>query len=527
MAESNKNLSDLRWALQVLESGNTSLQIVSFFLSHPTSGCHQETETSMTINISKDNNALFSFFLTQLSSMRNNSSTCSSLRNLEFHGVQWEVTYLLSLRALLENNPNIKHIVFQRNYFSLECLQELSEILKRDGNVKQIMFCESRIGYRGAEIIASALKINDSLEELQIWEDSIGLKGAEELSKMIEANTSLKLLTIFDSSFLIAAPLISAVLARNRDMEVHIWSHGGDGEKGTEKVVEFVPENGTLRIYWLYVSGSCRVACALGMNTTVKILDMTGVRLKSRWARDFRWVLEQNRTLKEVKLTRCGLKNKGVVYVSAGLFKNRSLESLHLDGNWFSGVGVEHLLCPLSRFSALQCQANTTLKSLTFGGGRTRIGRDGLEAILRMITTNQSLTQLGIHDDQGLRPDDIVRIFKGLEKNASLKCLSLRGCKGVDGDSVLKAIMETLQVNPWIEDIDLESTPLHNEGMTEGIYQRLGQNEKSEPDVDLLKDMPMTVPKSCRVFLCGQEYAGKCINPLNSIFSIFFLLLSN
>ncbi|KNA05345.1 hypothetical protein SOVF_191230 [Spinacia oleracea] len=41
------------------------------------------------------------------------------------------------------------------------------------------------------------------------------------------------------------------------------------------------------------------------------------------------------------KTTYC-LKDKGVVYVSAGLFKNRSLETLHLDGNCFSGVGVEH-----------------------------------------------------------------------------------------------------------------------------------------------------------------------------------------
>ncbi|KDP39232.1 hypothetical protein JCGZ_00989 [Jatropha curcas] len=293
-------------------------------------------------------------------------------------------------------------------------------------------------------------------------------------------------------------------------MEVHVWS-GKNGEKSS-KVVEFLPENSTLRIYKLDIPGSCRVACSLGLNTTVKSLDMSGVKLKSRWAKEFRWVLEQNRSLKEVRLAKTCLKDKGVVYVAAGLFKNRSLENLFLDGNWFSGIGVEHLLCPLSRFSALQCQANITLKFLTFGGGKTRIGRDGLAAIIQMITSNETVTKLGICDDESLRPDDFVKIFRSLEKNASLRRLSFQGCKGVQGELVLKTIMEMLQVNPWIEDIDLSRTPLQNSGKTDAIYQRLGQNGKTtepEAETDLLKDMPLTEPKSCRVFLCGQEYAGK------------------
>lgn len=293
-------------------------------------------------------------------------------------------------------------------------------------------------------------------------------------------------------------------------MEVHVWT-GENGGK-ISKVVEFMPESHTLRIYRLDICGSCRVACSLGWNSTVKSLDMTGVRLKSRWAKEFRWVLEQNRRLKEVRLTKTCLKDKGVVYVAAGLFKNQSLESLYVDGNWFSGIGTEHLLCPLSRFSALQIQANTTLKTLTFGGGKTKIGRDGLTAIIQMLTTNETLTKLGICDDESLKPDDFVKIFRSLERNASLRHLSLQGCRGVQGEFVLKTIMETLQVNPWIEDIDLTRTPLQNSGKADGIYQRLGQNGKTEPEADtadLLKDMPLTEPKSCRVFLCGQEYAGK------------------
>ncbi|CAK9155552.1 unnamed protein product [Ilex paraguariensis] len=502
----NQNIRDLQWLLQAIKAESLNLHSISFYLSQPTSVCYQETENSMNINIAKDSLVYLAQILAVLETAKN---IRSSLRNLEFHQVEWKSQQVQNLGVLLESNSNIKQLVFIRNRFNTKCLSEFSEILKKNGVLKEIMLSESGIGSVGASLLASALKENGSLEELQIWEDSIGSKGAEELSKMIEVNSTLKLLTIFDSNSITATPLISAVLARNRSMEVHIWS-GEHGEKSW-KVVEFVPENSTLRIYHLDVSGTCRVACALGWNSTVRTLDMTGVRLKSRWAKEFRWVLEQNHTLKEVNLSKTCLKDKGVVYVAAGLFKNQSLESLYLHGNWFGGIGTEHLLCPLSRFSALQSQANITLKSVSFGGGRTKIGRDGLAAILQMLTSNQSVTRLGIYDDDSLRPEDVIKIFRSLERNATLKSLSLQGCKGVDGELVLQTIMETLQVNPWIEDIDLIRTPLQNSGKTEGVYQKLGQNGRTEPEpeTDLLKDMAMTVPKSCRVFLCGQEYAGK------------------
>lgn len=503
---SNQNLRQLQWLLQMIKSESFNPQSISFYLSHRTSGCYQETENSVNINISEDSLSYFSNILSDLGTAKNIQS---SLTNLEFHRVEWGLEQLVYLGILLQNSSNIKQLVFRLNRFNIECLSELCEVLKRNRVIKEIMISESGIGPVGAGLVASALKLNESLEELQIWEDSIGSKGAEELSKMIEVNSTLKLLTIFDSHPITAASLISAVLARNRAMEVHVWS-GENGERSS-KVVEFVPDNSTLRIYRLHLSGSVRVACSLGWNSTVKSLDMTGVRLKSRWAKEFRWVLEQNRSLKEVRLSKTSLKDKGVVYVAAGLFKNQCLESLYLDGNWFSGIGVEHLLCPLSRFSALQYQANITLKSVTFGGGKTRIGRDGLASIMQMLTTNESVIKLGVYDDESLGADDFVKIFKSLERNATLRYLSLQGCRGVRGDVVLDTIMQTLQVNPWIEDIDLARTPLQNSGKADGIYQRLGQNGKTEleTDTDLFKDMPLTEPKSCRVFFCGQEYAGK------------------
>lgn len=222
---SNQNWSDLQWVLQVIKSGSLNLQSISFYLSQPTSGCHQETENSLNVKISEDRE--FSRVLAVLGSAKN---TTTSLRNLEFHHAEWKVHQIRDLGASLENNSNIKQLVFRRNRFSTECLSELASVVRKNGVVKEIMLSESRIGPAGASLLASALKLNGSLEELQIWEDSIGSKGAEEMSKMIEVNSNLRLLTIFDSKAITATPLISAVLARNRFMEVHIWS-GENHEK--------------------------------------------------------------------------------------------------------------------------------------------------------------------------------------------------------------------------------------------------------------------------------------------------------
>lgn len=502
--ENNSEPKDLQWFLSSVESETLKLHNISFYLNQPTSECVQETENSITIKLSEEqqdnelDNINLSHFLIVLTTSK------SPLNNLEFHQVEWNLQQVQNLGLLLDN-LSVKQVVFKRNKFESDSMTELGEILRRNNGIKEVMFYGSSLKHVGATCLASALKDNECLEELQIWEDSIGSKGAEELSKMIEVNPNLKSLTIFDSNSITATPLVSAVLARNRAMEVHVWCGGKNGD--ISKVVEFV--NMTLKIYRLDVSGCCRVATAMGMNSTVRTLDMSGVRLKSRWGKEFRYVLEQNRTLKEVTLSKTGLKDKGIVYVAAGLFRNCSLESLFVHDNRFSGIGVEHLLCPLSRFSSLQSQANVSLKSVTFGGGRSKIGRDGVAAILQMITTNETVTRLGIYDDKSLRPDDFVRMFKSLQKNASLRQLSLQGCRGVRGELVQEAIMETLQVNPRIEDIDLERTPLKIAGNADGIYQKLGQKEKSEPDLEVIKDMPLTEPKSCRVFFCGQEYAGK------------------
>lgn len=484
------------------------------------SALSMESERSLGIHVCMDNSGVnfLHRFLRHLVEYKENYM---NLRNILFHGIEWQIQGLQLLCSLLGPGSSVKQVEFKKNVFSTKpalAFVPLSEMLHQNNTIKAVVFSECRIGSTGATLLASALANNRSVEDFQIWEDSIGSKGAEELSKMIEANFMLKKLIILDNSSITVAPLISAVLARNRRVEVHIWGHG----RGTNscKIVEFLPETGSMKIYSnISSTGLQRVACALPWNTTVTTLDMSSVPLKSKWTKELRGVLERNRSLKTVKLSKCSLGDKAVVYIAAGLFKNSYLENLTLDGNRFGGVGVEHLLCPLSTFSPLQRQANTTLKVLSFGGEQANISKFGVPAILQMLETNQSLIQLAICNDASLKPNDVVKIFTSLERNATLRSLSLRGCKGVEGEAILQTIMSTLEVNPWIEEIDLHGTPLHVAGKTDQIYEKLCQNESIVLPNDFL-DLPLSAPTCCRVFLCGQESAGIISNSALSIITL-------
>ncbi|XP_020165528.1 protein TORNADO 1 [Aegilops tauschii subsp. strangulata] len=530
MAPSPSNQEYIRDVAEIDLQEYKDIENIAFYqvAANSGSGLSMESERSLRIHICTDQNGV-NFLLEFLHHLVDSKESYRGVTNLLFHGIEWQPEAIQLLCSYLGPGSNVKHVEFQKNVFSTKsavALVPLSEMLQRNNTLKAVVFNDCRIGAAGATLLASALAKNRSVEEFQVWEDSMGSKGAEELSKMIEVNYMLKLLIILDNNSIPAAPLISAVLARNRRVEVHIWGRGRDTRGGMNncKIVEFLPETGNMRIYSnINSTGLQRVACALAWNTTVTTLDMTGVPLKSRWTKELREVLDRNRSLKVVKLTKCCLRDKAVVYIAAGLFKNKYLESLTLDGNRFGGVGLEHLLCPLSTFSPLQTQANSTLKVLSFGGERTNIGRYGVAAILQMLETNQSLIQLAICDDASLRSSDVVNIFTTLQRNATLRILSFRGCKGVEGEAVLQTIMNTLQVNPWIEEIDLHETPLHVAGKTGQIYEKLGQNGSLVLPNDLL-DLPLSAPTCCRVVLCGQELAGKstlcssmnqCMNSMN------------
>ncbi|KAH9329000.1 hypothetical protein KI387_001108 [Taxus chinensis] len=491
-------------AIYAIKSNDPPLETLSFYQLSEVSqvSSFYDTEKSLNINIPELGKKDDSFF--KLLQALNESI---ALKSLDFNRMRWSLTEVNELCNAIKRSSTLKRTSFQQCHLGSDGVKLIAEMLKKNGVVKELSFSDCGIGPSGSSAIASALKINESLEEIQIWEDSIGSRGAEELAKMIEVNSSLRFLTILDMQSITAYPLVSAALGRNRNLELHVWNR--ESKVKHAKVVELIPINKVLRIYRIDTSGCYRIVCALARNSTVESLDISGNYVNSKCAQEFRRVLEENRTLKHLNMSNTSMSDKGVHYIAAALFRNNSLQSLQLERNSMGGDGIEHLLCPLSRFKPGQAQANTSLKSLSIGGAPNKMGNDGVNALVQMISTNQSLLKFAVNDDESMSNTDFIKVLKALQRNTALKALSLKGCKGVAGDAVLEAIMDVLQVNPWLEEIDLSGTPLQASGEADHVHQRLRQNTSAEPQANLLRDMPKTMPKSVRVFLCGQEFAGK------------------
>jgi hypothetical protein len=232
-------------------------------------------------------------------------------------------------------------------------------------------------------------------------------------------------------------------------------------------------------------------------------MDISGNHINSECAEKFGKVLRENGTLKHLNMSDTGMSDTGAEHIAAALFKNHTLQSLKLEKNPMGGKGIDRLLCPLTRFKRGQQQANTSLKCLSIGGPQNKMGSYGVSALVKMISTNQSLLEFAINDDGSMGAADFVKILEALQRNTTLESLSLKGCKGVAGNAVLKAIVSTLQVNSCLKEIDLNETPLQASGKTDCVHQRLRQNTSAEPKIDIRKDKTMTV------FLDGQKFACK------------------
>jgi hypothetical protein len=168
-------------------------------------------------------------------------------------------------------------------------------------------------------------------------------------------------------------------------------------------------------------------------------------------------------------------------YFGSMLATNSTLESLFLGGWRHNSIEVEVLLQPLTG-DGENLPLNTTLKRLAINGYAT-------EAIVAMLATNNSLTHLTLHTMliAHLSSSDVCMIVQSLKTNKTFQKLTIMGHIfhhhdpwdsnalenddpwvrhhleiddpwGVQGqDDVFAAIMDLLQVNPWLKDIDIRA----------------------------------------------------------------------
>jgi hypothetical protein len=164
-------------------------------------------------------------------------------------------------------------------------------------------------------------------------------------------------------------------------------------------------------------------------------------------------------------------------------------------------------------------QKNQTLRSLSLGCCKGVKGPDVSAKMMDLFQMNRSLTKIYLAFTP-LEQSDVCKILESLQKNQTLRSLYLHGCEGVKGPDVLAKMMDLVRMHPCLMEIELDDTPLEREGQAAQVRAQLENNTKDYMAV--LRGMPRVPPKFVRVFLCGNAYSGNSAFSLSLIFVFCF-----
>ncbi|KAG0575577.1 hypothetical protein KC19_5G014000 [Ceratodon purpureus] len=375
----------------------------------------------------------------------------------------------------------------------------------------KVACCESiSIGEYGAscnlkqlEEMVRALVPNSNFTEVRLDTSEVSpLQMAECVSNLLSGNKAIEQLYLSSDSHEVvrkeAAELLAKGLRENRVLKrLDLWYiYGLVDDEAMEVLTKPLKENDSvlqdLGVGKITDVGLEHLGVMLGTNTSLKRLEY--------W--DYDKADDPTRS-DEVYV-------RGYTSLSEALCANRSLESL--DCTVSSSMELKVLLQPLMPTNN-KPQANTTLTELWLPDS-TIGGKEGVGILVDMIRTNTSLLRLSLLrmtelcDSDPDAVENVVAILEALKTNKSLKYVRFGACSGVGGYKVLGTMMDLLLENRQLEEIDLFGTRLEDSGDARYVHSELEKRRKFKL-WDLIKGMANVSPKSGRVFLCGNPYAGK------------------
>ena len=168
-----------------------------------------------------------------------------------------------------------------------------------------------------------------------------------------------------------------------------------------------------------------KVASGLGENTTLQVLDLTGIRPCAGEVNYYRSIeshtigsalakiIGNSGSLSSLLAFHQCLDDIDAGAIAVALKKNVSLTELRLADNKLDERGSAAI------FDAVRKNRNTALRTLDLFG--CRIDRGTAESLAKLLKKNRSLTELAIGTVRD--PIDLQRIRKGLSKNKSIVTL--------------------------------------------------------------------------------------------------------
>ena len=292
------------------------------------------------------------------------------------------------------------------------------------------------IGSVGAVSIFRSLEHNTSLEELDLSENSQLADGDSEsvgcaIEKMLNVNRALEVLNLAYCGLNTGVVThIFRSLEHNTSLEELDLSRNSQLAEGDSEAV------------------GCAIERMLNVNTTLKVLNLSGCRLDTTVNTHIADGLANNASLAELNIgadiwSRNNITSEGWVHLFKALCNNTPLKKLNITHNDLGVKGSvalsEMLSCnkALTKLNLGWCDIpeaglteiltkgllhNTSLKKLNISGNDLWI--EGSVALAEMLTCNKSLTELNLRRCD-IPEDGLREIARGLLQSTTLQTLKL------------------------------------------------------------------------------------------------------
>eukprot|EP01028_Stygiella_incarcerata_P004894 TRINITY_DN2122_c0_g1_i2.p1 TRINITY_DN2122_c0_g1~~TRINITY_DN2122_c0_g1_i2.p1 ORF type:complete len:476 (+),score=126.65 TRINITY_DN2122_c0_g1_i2:259-1686(+) len=308
------------------------------------------------------------------------------------------------------------------------------------------------------ELIGHMLKQMPSLRKLDLsYNREMGYEEIKRITEGLERNTSLKEVDLDLCGIgCKSAQRIGEMLKANTSLrKLKLKYNEAIGDRGVIYIADGLEKNTSLKELDLTrcgvrAQGAKRLSEMLEMNASWITLRLWGSYFGDEGAIRIAKGLAANISLKELDLTWCGIQVEGAKGIGEMLRKNSTLMKLDLKYN--DGVGDEGAI-----HIAEGLEMNTSLMELHLMHCGIRV--QGAKRLGEMLEKNISLMTICLSDNEDIGDEGAIRIAEGLEVNTSLKCMGLRTC-GIGSNGELR-MGKMLQKNATLIKLDLQ----HNAGI--------------------------------------------------------------
>jgi hypothetical protein len=315
------------------------------------------------------------------------------------------------LESLLRNNTLTKLRLSESEIFPI-----YGEVLEKNTTLTSLEFHDCAITSNlSAQAISEALKVNTILRSFAVADcaDFVDDWNAVDFEALI-VNSTLTELNVGSEMSEVTSQHFFEVLARNTTLRALDLSGGEFSLDQINQVKDYLSQNTTLTK--LDFSGQYErghfILEALQVNTALRSLDFGGNILDAESCVKLSTILQQNRTLQNLRLYDCEINDDGARSLAQGLRRNSTLTSLDIASNMIDIAGTSALCASLNYHPTLtklvyttnHCdiqgafgsllRTNTTLESLVFDGGP--VNTEAMTHLCNALKVNTTLQSLQV-----------------------------------------------------------------------------------------------------------------------------------